>query len=98
MIKIPTLILISLLVNTLSADTQIPEAHFVGYKVCTSCHENEIKYTFGVYPLQQYLIEFPDGHLQALNITWDSRSKEQGGQHWLPQILKKQIKTLSHRV
>ena len=26
----------------------------------------EIKYTFGVDPLQQYLVEFPDGRLQAL--------------------------------
>ena len=26
----------------------------------------EVKYTFGVDPLQQYLIEFPDGRLQAL--------------------------------
>ena len=29
----------------------------------------EIKYTFGVSPLQQYLIEFPDGRLQALSIA-----------------------------
>ena len=36
----------------------------------------EVKYTFGVDPLQQYLIEFPDGRLQALSIAWDSRSKE----------------------
>jgi predicted CXXCH cytochrome family protein len=42
----------------------------------------EIKYTFGVEPLQQYLIEFPDGRLQALSIAWDSRSKEAGGQRW----------------
>ena len=35
----------------------------------------EIKYTFGVYPLQQYLVEFPDGRLQALSIAWDSRPK-----------------------
>ena len=42
----------------------------------------EIKYTFGVYPLQQYLIEFPDGRLQALPIAWDSRPKDQGGQRW----------------
>jgi predicted CXXCH cytochrome family protein len=42
----------------------------------------EVKYTFGVYPLQQYLIEFPDGRLQALSIAWDSRPKEQGGQRW----------------
>ncbi len=27
--------------------------------------EYEIKYTFGIYPLQQYLIEFPDGRLQV---------------------------------
>ena len=42
----------------------------------------EVKYTFGVDPLQQYLIEFPDGRVQALSIAWDSRPKEQGGQRW----------------
>jgi len=41
-----------------------------------------IKYTFGVYPLQQYLIEYPGGRLQALDIGWDSRPTEQGGQRW----------------
>ena len=41
-----------------------------------------MKYTFGVYPLQQYLIEFPDGRIQALSIAWDSRPQEQGGQRW----------------
>ena len=42
----------------------------------------EVKYTFGVYPLQQYLIEFPDGRLQALSIAWDARSQKEGGQRW----------------
>jgi predicted CXXCH cytochrome family protein len=42
----------------------------------------EVKYTFGVDPLQQYLIEFPDGRLQALSVAWDSRPKEQGGRRW----------------
>ena len=42
----------------------------------------QISYTFGHYPLQQYLIAFPDGRLQALSIAWDSRSAAQGGQHW----------------
>ena len=42
----------------------------------------EVKYTFGVYPLQQYLIEFSDGRIQALSIAWDNRPKEQGGQRW----------------
>jgi predicted CXXCH cytochrome family protein len=31
----------------------------------------EIAYTFGVDPLQQYLIELPGGRLQALTIAWD---------------------------
>ncbi len=30
----------------------------------------EVKYTFGVDPLQQYLVEFPDGRLQALSLAW----------------------------
>ena len=42
----------------------------------------EIKYTFGVDPLQQYLIEFPDGRIQALSIAWDTRPTGQGGQRW----------------
>lgn len=41
-----------------------------------------IKYTFGVSPLQQYLVEFPDGRLQALPIAWDTRPAAAGGQHW----------------
>jgi tetratricopeptide (TPR) repeat protein len=44
--------------------------------------EFAIKYTFGVYPLQQYLVEFPDGRIQALSIAWDSRPKGNGGQRW----------------
>jgi cytochrome c553 len=42
----------------------------------------EIRYAFGVRPLQQYLVEFPGGRLQALGIAWDSRPKEGGGQRW----------------
>ena len=45
-------------------------------------HDYEVAYTFGVYPLQQYLIALPGGRLQALGIAWDSRPKEQGGQRW----------------
>jgi len=45
-------------------------------------HDYEIAYTFGVYPLQQYLIAMPGGRLQALGVAWDSRPKEQGGQRW----------------
>jgi len=42
----------------------------------------EIRYTFGVYPLQQYLVVMPDGRYQALGIAWDSRPAAQGGQRW----------------
>jgi predicted CXXCH cytochrome family protein len=42
----------------------------------------EIKYAFGVTPLQQYLIELPGGRVQALGIAWDSRPQAQGGQRW----------------
>ncbi len=42
----------------------------------------EIRYTFGVEPLQQYLIELPGGRLQALGIAWDTRPKKEGGQRW----------------
>ncbi len=45
-------------------------------------HDYEIKYTFGVHPLQQYLIEFPGGRMQPLGIAWDSRPKGKGGQRW----------------
>jgi len=45
-------------------------------------HDYEIKYAFGVHPLQQYLIELPGGRMQALSIAWDSRPKAQGGQRW----------------
>jgi len=44
--------------------------------------EFEIKYTFGIRPLQQYLIEFPGGKLQTLPLCWDTRPKEEGGQRW----------------
>ena len=42
----------------------------------------EVAYAFGFYPLQQYLIGFPDGRYQALSTVWDSRSREEGGQRW----------------
>ena len=42
----------------------------------------QIKYTFGVFPLQQYLVEFPDGRLQPLPIAWDTRARQDGGQRW----------------
>ncbi|HEU4384554.1 MAG TPA: tetratricopeptide repeat protein [Anaeromyxobacteraceae bacterium] len=42
----------------------------------------EVKYTFGLEPLQQYLVELPGGRLQALSIAWDARPAARGGQRW----------------
>lgn len=35
----------------------------------------EIKYTFGLEPLQQYLVEMPGGRLQPLSVAWDGPKK-----------------------
>jgi predicted CXXCH cytochrome family protein len=42
----------------------------------------EVAYAFGVYPLQQYLIGFPDGRYQVLGLSWDARPANEGGQRW----------------
>ncbi len=54
-------------------DTQNAEGQLITYPIL---------YTFGFYPLQQYLVETGSGHIQALNIAWDSRDKTTGGQRW----------------
>lgn len=45
-------------------------------------HDYEISFTIGVYPLQQYMVKFPKGKIQVLDIAWDSRAKQDGGQRW----------------
>lgn len=45
-------------------------------------HDYRIAFTFGVYPLQQYLVPTRGGRLQALGVAWDSRPKSAGGQRW----------------
>ena len=46
----------------------------------------EIKYTFGYYPLQQYLVEFPGGRMQATRASWDVINKK-----WFYQYAGKKI-------
>ncbi|MDI4658060.1 tetratricopeptide repeat protein [Xanthobacter autotrophicus] len=41
-----------------------------------------IAYTFGLYPLQQYLVAMPDGRVQALPFAYDTRPTSEGGQRW----------------
>lgn len=47
-----------------------------------STREWPVRYTFGVYPLQQYLVDSGNGRLQAFNIAWDARAEPEGGQRW----------------
>ena len=41
-------------------------------------HDFDVRYTFGVFPLQQYLVELSGGHVQALLTAWDSRPAAEG--------------------
>ncbi|WND03839.1 tetratricopeptide repeat protein [Temperatibacter marinus] len=41
-----------------------------------------ISYTFGVTPLQQYLVKTDKGKYQVLPFAWDSRDESKGGQRW----------------
>jgi predicted CXXCH cytochrome family protein len=52
----------------------------------------EISHTFGVRPLQQYLIEFSAGAYQCLPIAWDTRPADEGGQKWFHLYGDEQIK------
>ncbi|MGB9441637.1 MAG: multiheme c-type cytochrome [Desulfobacterales bacterium] len=39
-------------------------------------NDYEVKYVFGVYPLQQYLVPFSGGRLQCLPLAWDVKGKK----------------------
>jgi len=38
--------------------------------------EMEVKYIFGFTPLQQYLVEFGGGRMQATRMSWDTKAKK----------------------
>lgn len=51
--------------------------YFVHTEGPTGSYEDfEVLYTFGVEPLQQYLIALPGGRLQCLLTAWDSEAKK----------------------
>jgi hypothetical protein len=57
------------------------------YVVRTQDADGEVRdfvvgYTFGVDPLQQYLVEMANGHVQPLPFAWDTRDASDGGQRW----------------
>lgn len=35
-------------------------------------YEYKVSYVFGLTPLQQYIVDFPDGKKQVLRVTWDT--------------------------
>ncbi len=39
-------------------------------------HDYEIWRTFGIRPLQQYMVKFPDGRVQVLRVSWDVKKKK----------------------
>lgn len=39
-------------------------------------HDYKIEYTFGIQPLQQYIVKFPDGHFQCLRTAWDTKQNK----------------------
>ena len=39
-------------------------------------HEYQIVYTFGIHPLQQYIVAFPKGAYQCLQTAWDTEKKK----------------------
>ncbi len=41
-----------------------------------------VRYTFGITPLQQYMIPGERGALQTFPVAWDSRAAADGGQRW----------------
>ena len=43
---------------------------------------HKVAYTFGFFPLQQYLLDVGEGALQAYDVAWDSRPQSEGGQRW----------------
>lgn len=47
-----------------------------------SLQDFKVLFTFGVTPLQQYLVALPGNRLQALTTAWDTRPAEDGGQRW----------------
>lgn len=53
--------------NDYFVNTQGPDGAYHDYKVA---------YTFGITPLQQYIVKFPDGAYQCLQTAWDTEKNE----------------------
>jgi tetratricopeptide (TPR) repeat protein len=49
-----------------------------------------VDFTFGIEPLQQYLVALDGGRYQAVTTAWDTRPAENGGQRWF-QLMEEDI-------
>ncbi|MBT3426309.1 MAG: hypothetical protein HOJ61_08110 [Gammaproteobacteria bacterium] len=58
------------------------ESFFVELSEAGKTGRYPVRYTFGFYPLQQYLIALEQDRLQVVPFAWDSRTSELGGQRW----------------
>ncbi|MCB1684101.1 MAG: tetratricopeptide repeat protein [Pseudomonadales bacterium] len=69
-------------------DDEFNGVHFIqdadGYTIRPAVDEPPlpVRFTFGVEPLQQYVVEAADGRLQTFPTPWDSRPESTGGQRW----------------
>ncbi len=53
------------------------DKYYINTEGATGVNEDfEVLYTFGYYPLQQYLIAFPGGRLQSTRVSWDSKNSK----------------------
>ena len=57
---------------------QKDQGFYIHFTEAGESTQYRVKYTFGHYPLQQYLIEGTDGKVQVFPFAWDSRVAEDG--------------------
>lgn len=67
--------------------------YFVSLGQKNKLKQFKISYTFGIYPLQQYLVEKERGKFQVFPFAWDDRPEAIGGQRWFTQYPTEDIKT-----
>ena len=60
------------------------DGFFIEMNEAGKVNEYKVDFTFGHYPLQQYLVETEPGTYQVFPFVWDSRDKKEGGQRWYP--------------
>lgn len=68
------------------------ERFYIEFTEAAKTSTYEVAFTFGHYPLQQYLIPATNGRYQIFPFAWDSRPSSEGGQRWFPNYQEEDIK------